>query len=239
MSLLVDKIARSGAVSDLPMPFAAHLNELRRRLINVALILATGAVLIFYFSNRILDYLARPVGTLIFISPLEAFHARLEVALAGGLVLTMPLLLRQAWLFLAPALSVGWRKTVLRMLPLSYLLFAAGASLGFFVVIPATLKFLLAFGTQSVRPMMTLGAYLGFVVKMTLAFGAVFQMPLVFYALNRAGIVERESFASYRKGVYFLCFVAGAFLSPDVFAQFCIAIPSIVLFEITLLAMRR
>ncbi|MDE2313220.1 MAG: twin-arginine translocase subunit TatC [Elusimicrobia bacterium] len=239
MSLLVDKIAGSDSVSDPPMPFSAHLNELRRRLINVVLILAAGAVLVFYFSNRILDYLARPVGHLVFISPLEAFHARLEVALAGGLVLTMPLLLRQAWLFLAPALSVEWRKTVLRMLPLSYFLFAAGASLGFFVVIPATLRFLMAFGTPSVKPMMTLGAYLGFIVKMTLAFGAVFQMPLVFYALNRAGVIERESFASYRKGVYFLCFVAGAFLSPDVFAQFCIAIPSILLFEITLLAMRR
>ncbi|MHB2025822.1 MAG: twin-arginine translocase subunit TatC [Elusimicrobiota bacterium] len=238
MSPILDSVIQSTIIADKAMPFSAHLDELRRRLIKSLVILGAGALVVFHFSGPILDFLAKPAGRLVFISPLEAFHARVEIALAGSLILTMPLLLRQAWLFTAPALSVEWRKIVLRLIPLSYFLFLTGTALGLFVVLPTTVKFLLAFGTGKVRPLMTLGAYLGFAVKMVMAFGTIFQMPLVFYGLNRAGIIKRDGLSSHRKAVYFLCFVAGAFLSPDVFAQLCVAVPSILLFEITLLAMR-
>ncbi len=225
-------------VEDPPIPIWEHLEELRHRLIQSVIILLAGGGLVFAWSQQILARLAEPVGQAVFTQPMEAFDTRLRVAFYIGFLLTLPLLLHQAWLFTARAMSRATRRMVLRLLPLSYVLFLAGAALCFFVVVPPATKFFLAFGTDNVRPFITIGAYLGFVTRMTLSFGIAFQLPLVMFGLNRLGILSRSQLAAWRRPFYFLAFVVGAFMtSPEVFTQLCLAFPLIILFEMSLLMM--
>lgn len=224
---------------DPPEPLIAHLAELRKRLIASLVFLAAGSAVAYRFSEEILACLARPVGQLVFVAPTEAFGARLRISLWGGLVLALPLMLHQTWLFVERAVDSRWRRIVLRLLPLSYLLFLAGAALGLWGVVPLAMRFLLSFGTDSVKPLLTLGAYAEFVTGICLAFGAVFQLPLVLYALNRAGAVSRRTLARWRGPAYLLCAVGGALLTPgpDVSAQVLLMVPAALLFELSLLAM--
>ena len=223
-----------------PMPLVEHLAELQRRLLWSLLILAVGSIVVFHFSGVALAWLARPVGTLVFIAPTEAFYTRCRVAVFGGFALTLPLLLHQVWLFAARAVDQRWRGLLLCLAPLAYLLFLLGASLCLLVVVPAAMRFLLSYGAEGVRPMLTLSAYLDFVTGLALAFGAVFELPLVLYGLNRVGIIERRRVTTYRRQVWFLCFVGAAFLTPgpDMVSQIALAVPAVVLFELSLLAMR-
>lgn len=224
---------------DVPMPLVAHLAELRTRLIWSLAILGAGSVVTFELSGRILSFLSGPVGELVFVAPTEAFYTRLRIAVFGGFVLTLPLLLHQAWLFTARALDKTWRSFLLRLLPVSYGLFLLGASLAVFVVVPAAMRFLLSYGAEGVRPMLTLSSYLEFVTGLALAFGAVFQLPVVLFGLNRAGVVSRKSLIGVRAQAWFLCFVGAAFLTPgpDVVSQLALAAPAVALYELTLLAL--
>src|SRR6185369_11964857 len=103
---------------DPAMPFTEHLVELRSRIIASLLIWGAGSVLAFFFCDRLLDLLARPVGNLVFTAPAEAFHAYVRLSLYGGFLLTLPLLLHQVWLFVARALPAVWRRRLLTLVPL-------------------------------------------------------------------------------------------------------------------------
>lgn len=232
---------RGTMLDDAPMPLTAHLGELRTRLIVSLAILAIATIAVFGRAGAILDWLAEPAGGLVFVAPTEAFYTRLRVSFWAGFVLALPLLLHQIWLFVARALEPAWRDALKRVLPLSYLLFLLGAALALFVVAPAALRFLLSYGSDGVRPMLSLGSYLDFVGGLALAFGGVFQLPLVLYALGAAGIVDRARLAGSRRVAYFLCFLGAAVLTPgpDVVSQLALAVPAAVLFELTLLALPR
>lgn len=228
-------------LADPAVPLSEHLIELRARLIWMLLFLAAGAAFVFRWSDAFIDWLSRPVGHLIFVAPTEAFYTRLRIAVFGGFALTLPLQLHQVYLFVARALDRRWRATLLALVPASYALFVLGAGLCLYVVVPAAMKFLLSYGSDGLRPMLTLAAYLDFVTGLTLAFGAVFQLPLVLIALGRAGLVDRARLAAARRYVYLLCAAGGALLTPgpDPISQVALALPSIVLFELTLLVMGR
>lgn len=232
-------LALEEEVLDPPMPLLDHLAELRRRLIVSLLILGLGAAAVFRFSGDLLSWLARPAGGLVFVAPAEAFYTRLQVALFGGFLLTLPFLLHQAWLFVARALDGRWRRVAMLLAPLSYLLFIAGAALAVFLVVPAALRFLLSYGSEGVRPLLSLSAYLEFVTGLSLAFGIVFQLPLALFALNRAGVVERGRLRGLRGPIYVACFAAAALLTPgpDVVTQLLLGLPAVLLFELSLLAM--
>ena len=124
------------------------------------------------------------------------------------------------------------------MVPLAYGLFLAGVAICLKAVVPAAMKFFLSFGTDGVKPLITLNAYLSFVTTLSLAFGIAFEFPLVLYVLNWMGILERETLIPMCRVVYFASFIFPAFFTPDVFSQICLAVSISVLFEISLLAMR-
>lgn len=228
-------------LDDPPVPFAEHLIELRARLIWMVVFLAAGSALVFQYSDAFIDWLAKPVGHLVFVAPTEAFYTRLRIAVFGGFALTLPLQLHQVYLFVAKALDRQWRSLLVACVPAAYGLFMLGAGLCLYVVVPGAMKFLLSYGSDGLRPMLTLAAYLDFVTGLTLAFGAVFQLPLALLALNKAGVVDRHRLAGLRRHVYLLCVLAGAFLTPgpDPISQLALALPAAVLFEATLLVMRR
>lgn len=223
---------------DPPMPFSQHLVELRERLIWSLIIVACGTALAYNFAQPFLDWLARPVGSLVFIAPEEAFETRLKLSFYGGFLLTLPLLLHQVWLFVARAFSKAWRRRLLTMLPLSYALFMGGVFLCLCMVVPAAVKFFLAFGSEGVKPLITLKEYLRFVTTLSIAFGSVFQFPMVLYTLNWMGLLSKAAVKPHRRLVYFVSFVIPAFFTPDIVSQCSLAGCIMVLFELTLLAMK-
>ncbi len=135
------KKAVEGAIDDPPMPLVEHLEELRKRIINMLVILLVGTAAVWAFSQQLITRLAEPVGQLFFAEPMEAFDMRFKVSFYVGALLTMPLLFYQVWLFVGRAMSRDVRKMVLRLLPASYFLFMSGAALCFFVVVPPATKF--------------------------------------------------------------------------------------------------
>ena len=225
---------------DPPVPLTEHLAELRRRLIVSLISIAAGAVVLFHWSGGLLELVAKPAGRLYFTAPRDAFMIRVMLSLFGGLILALPVVLLQIWGFVARALDQGWRAPLRLMVAASYVLFLGGAGLAYFVVLPAAMRFLRAYGSQSVQPLMAVDSYVGFAAALCVAFGAVFQLPLALIILNKAGIVSREFLKSKRSYAYVLAFLVGAFLTPgpDVFSQVALAIPTLVLFEITLLVLK-
>lgn len=223
------------------MHLVEHLAELRSRLIVALAAVAAGTAVAWSWSAEFLSWLARPAGGLVFLAPTEAFFTRFKVAMLGGFMLALPVVLHQAWGFTARALGARLRGLVNTILPVSYLLFVAGSLLAVVVVVPNAMRFLIAYGSDEVRPLLSVGAYVEFVTTLALAFGVVFQLPLVLVLLDRLGIVTRERLAAKRRVVYFVGVVAAAMLTPgpDIVSQVALAVPIAVLFELSLLAMRR
>ena len=225
---------------DREMRLTEHLEELRSCLIVSLAATAIGTLLVWTWSGEFLSWLARPVGGLIFTAPTEAFLTRLKVAMFGGFLLALPVVLHQAWSFTACAMGEGLRRAVSSVLPLSYLLFLSGVTLCVFVVVPQTVRVLMAFGAEGVKPMLSVGPYVDFVTALSLAFGAVFQIPLALVGLHRAGLVTPEGLSDKRRHVWLVSFIAAAALTPgpDVISQVALATPMVVLFELSLLARR-
>lgn len=222
------------------MPLTEHLAELRRRLIVALVSVGVCSAALFQVSGTLLELVARPAGQLVFTAPTDAFMTRIKLSLFGGLLLALPVVLSQVWGFVARAMEAGWRGPLRLFVAGSYVLFLAGVSLAYFVVLPAAMKFLMACGSESVRPLMAVSSYVGFAAALCVAFGSVFQLPLVLIILNKAGIVSREFLRSKRGYAYVLAFLLAAFLTPgpDVFSQVALALPTLFLFETTLLVLR-
>ncbi|MBI5882952.1 MAG: twin-arginine translocase subunit TatC [Elusimicrobia bacterium] len=226
-------------IEDPPVPLTEHLAELRRRLIVSLVSIAAGTAVLFHWSGGLLELVAKPAGRLYFTGPTDAFMTRVKLSLFGGLILALPVVLFQVWGFVARALDQSWRGPLRLMAAASYFLFLGGVGLAYFVVLPAAMRFLLACGSQSVQPLMAVDSYVGFAAALCIAFGAVFQLPLALIVLNKAGIVSREFLKSKRSYAYVLAFLVAAFLTPgpDVFSQVALAIPTLILYEITLLVL--
>lgn len=227
-------------MGELRMSWVDHLEELRRRLLFYLAVLVLASAGTFQYSEALLKWIARPAAALVFTAPAEAFLTRLKVALWGGFLLSLPVLLYEAWRFAAPALTEREKKAWVWVCPASLGLFALGGGLALFIVVPNAMRFLLAFGTEELTPMLSVGAYLKFVVSLSLAFGVLFQLPLALLFLNTAGLVSPEGLSTYRRHVYLGSFVAAAVLTPgpDVFSQVLLAGSTVLLFELSLAVLR-
>lgn len=220
----------------------ARLVELRARLIRTALFLAVASVAVYVVSTPILnDMVARLPGDgeLVFLSPAEAFLSRIKMAIAGGLVLTIPFILLQVVRFFSPMLSHRDRRAAFSLIPVAVLLFAAGVVFAYTVLLPFALKFLLGFGGPDLVPMLSLASYVRFVMMLVLPLGLVFQLPIVITFFTRLGIIDPRALARRRNYAVLAIFIVSALLTPaDVFSQLLMAGPLLVLFEISLLIAR-
>lgn len=222
------------------MTIIEHLEELRRRLLFAVLAFAAGLVVSFLFVEPILALLIRPIGRVVFLAPTEAFFVRLKVAALAGAFLSLPVVLYQVWRFVGVGLTRGERRYALSLLPFSLLLFVGGAAFAFFAILPVGVKFLLGYQTEQLTPMISIGAYLSFATAFVLAFGVVFQLPLVILFLARLGIVTPASLAAGRKYALLGIVILSAVLTPggDVVSQALMAIPTYVLYEVSILIAR-
>lgn len=217
-----------------------HLEELRGRIIISLAALAVCAAASFANMRGIWAVLAAPVGKLIFLKPAEALVTDIKLSFFSGLLLAMPVILYQAWAFISPALLDIERKYAGFMAFVSYLLFAGGIAFSFFGVMPVGIKFLLNYSGGMIEPTIAVSAYISFVMAFVLAFGLIFQFPLIVLLLAKAGIVTPAWLASKRRHVILVIFIAAAILTPgpDIFSQFLMALPTYVLFEISVVLAR-
>ncbi len=228
------------------IPFTAHLEELRKRLIVCFVAVGIGFVAAYGFKEKLFQVLTAPLirvmksgDTLIFTNLPEAFFAYLKVSFLAGLMLAAPVILYQFWMFVAPGLYKRERRVLLPIVFLSTLFFLGGALFGYFFVFPWGFKFFLAFATEHIRPLPSMREYLSFSAMMLLAFGIVFEMPLVLMAMARLGIVSVDFLKKNRKYAILLFFIVGAILTPpDVVTQIMMAVPLMVLYEFSIIGAR-
>lgn len=226
------------------MPFMEHLGELRTRIMRSLFCLLGGLAVAFPFSERIVDWLARPITKLgyklVFTAPAEAFWVQMKVALIVGLFIASPGILWQVWAFVAPGLHEHEKKYAAPFVIVGSLMFIAGGAFSLFVVTPYAIAFLLSFARDTLTPMITLENHIDFLLKFTLAFGAVFELPLAITVLARIGVVTAKQLARNRKYAILGAFIAGAVLTPtpDAFNQTLMAGPLILLYEIGIICAR-
>lgn len=223
------------------MPVTEHLEELRGRIWIVVLSGLVAWAAAFFFSDDLVKILAWPLrrastlaaGSLYFFSPAEAFLIKLKAAGFASLLLTFPVALDQLRRFVAPALERRHRKWLALLPGLGWLLFLAGSAFAFFGVLPFGLRFLLGQGGETIRPLLSVGKYLGFVLWVCLACGAIFEWPLVVWILARTGVLEPELLARGRRFAFMGILILAAAISPgpDVFTQLLLAFPGWLLYE--------
>lgn len=222
------------------MSIIAHLTELRKRLIRSLIAIGIGSCVAYYFIEDIMHILTGPAGKLYYMQPAEAFFTYIKVAVFVGFLLALPIVLYQIWRFVLPALIGMERYLISVIVPISLILFMAGLAFSFFFVMPAGIKFLMGFSTEELQPMFSLKQYFDFVIAFLLPFGFIFEMPLAIILLAKVGIINSKFLAKQQRLVIFLTFVIGAIISPtpDVFSQSMIAIPMILLYEISYIIVR-
>ncbi len=228
------------------IPFTAHLEELRKRLITCFIAVGIGFALSYGFKEELFQILTQPLitvmqegETLIYTGLPEAFFTFLKVSFLAGLMLASPVIIYQFWMFIAPGLYDREKRLLVPIVLLSSVFFVGGALFGYFIVFPYGFDFFLGFATETIRPMPSMKEYLSFSAKLLLAFGLVFELPLVITFLAKLGIVSVPFLKKNRKYALLLFFVGAAILTPpDVVTQVMMALPLMVLYEISILGAR-
>ena len=217
-------------------PLRDHLQEFRKRLIICLVVVAIAALACYNYVDDIIALLSGPAGKLYFMNPSEVFFTYMEIALYAGILFTLPVLLYEVWAFVAPALWPEERRAVLVILPTAVILFYVGLIFAYYLVVPAAVTFFMGFATQTLQPMFSLESYLSFILALTLPFGFIFELPLIVVFLAKIGLVTGDFLKGKRKILIVIAFIFAAVVSPttDIFTQTMIAVPLIVLYEISL-----
>lgn len=238
-------------IEDSRAPLIEHLVELRRRLLWCVLALAITFGISMLFVDHIFAILVHPLsnafpageGRLVFTKLYEAFFVEVKLSLFSAFFLSFPIIATQIWRFVAPGLYRNERRAFLPFLFATPVLFVAGATLAYFVVMPLAFTWFLGFqgetGGLSLEALPSTDEYLSLVMRFILAFGICFELPVLVLLLHRAGILTLEQLRGFRRYVIVLIFIVAAIATPpDVISQLLLAIPLILLFEISLLLVR-
>lgn len=234
------------------LPFTAHLEELRRRLIICFIAVAVGFLVAYGFAEEIFQILMRPIirvlpfenppqkPSLIFTGIAEGFLTYLKVAFLTGLFLAVPVIFYELWKFVAPGLYRHEKRYVLPFVLLSTVFFVGGALFGYFVVFPIGFQFFIkTFTTEFIKPLPSIKEYLSFSTKLLMAFGIVFELPLLIFFLSRIGVVNAAFLSRQRKYAVLIIFIVAATITPpDIISQLMMAGPLIVLYEIGVIVAR-
>ncbi len=220
--------------ADRPMTIIEHLEELRRRLLITIAALLVATAISWFFADQLLTFFIRPVGRVIFVGVTEAFFVRLKLALLAGVFLSLPVVLYQIWAFVGVGLTPPERRYALWLLPPALVLFVGGAIFALVAIIPIGVRFLLSYQVPGVlEPMISVGAYVSFLTAFMLAFGAVFELPIVLVFLAKLGLVTSAQLAAGRRYAIVAIVALAAVLTPggDVFSQLLMAVPTYLLYE--------
>lgn len=224
-------------------PFTEHLSELRDRLIRSAIAIGIGFCSAYFFKEKLFEILTAPLikaigddknTQMIFTGLPEAFFTYLKVSLITGIVVSTPVLFYEFWMFISPGLYRDEKKYFLPIVLLSIIFFILGSSFGYFIAFPYGFQFFLEFSTDSIHAMLSMKEYLSFSSTLLLAFGFIFELPLVLSFMARMGLVSVAFLQKNRKYAILIIFIVAAILTPgpDVISQLLMAGPLMVLYEI-------
>ena len=223
-------------------PFIQHLKELRDRLVKGAIAVAVVCVVLSVFPGpaQLYDFLAAPLianlpdGTkLIATSVISPFMVPLKILLMTGYLIALPVVLYQAWAFVAPGLYTHEKKLVMPLVISSTLLFFIGVAFCYYFVFGQVFKFIQSFAPKSITAAPDIEAYLSFVLTMFVAFGLSFEVPIVVIVLARMNLVTIQKLKDFRSYFIVLAFIIAAIVTPpDVVSQLALAIPMVLLYEL-------
>jgi len=225
------------------LPFTDHLEELRQRLIKCFISIGIGFCISYGFKEKLFDILIQPLvsvmpegnNKIIFTGLPEAFFTYLKVSLLAGIILSIPVIMYQFWMFIAPGLYKHERRMILPAVFLSSFFFIAGALFGYFLVFPFGFQFFLSFSSEHIQALPSMKEYLAFSSKLLIAFGLVFELPLFIVLLSRMGLVTVPFLQNNRKYAILIFFIFSAIITPpDVVTQIMMALPLMVLYEISI-----
>jgi sec-independent protein translocase protein TatC len=236
-------------LDDTRAPLMDHLVELRRRLIRAFIALFVAFAACFYFAGEIFAFLTQPLiagfgpgqGRLVYTKLYEAFFVEVRVAFIAAFFIAFPVIANQLWAFVAPGLYAKEKRAFLPFLAATPILFLLGASLAYYVVMPVAIRFFLGYQGQipgiEQQALPAMGEYLSFVMHFILAFGIAFLLPVLLMLMERAGLVTRDQLKRGRRYAILVAFVVAAVATPpDVISQFMLAVPLILLYELSLVA---
>jgi sec-independent protein translocase protein TatC len=223
--------------SDREMPFLEHLEELRRVLLASLGGIALCAALVYAFSGIVIDWVVvRHVGAAQFIRPMEAFMARIKVSLLLGLIVSLPFVMFQFWNFVVPGLLQHERRIVMPMVVFSTLLFLAGVAFSYLVLTPMMIQLLTGFSTEHVVANITVDYLLDFIIKLAIACGILFQLPLVVALLTLIDLVTPKFlWSKWRHAIVIILIVAAVATPGDGPSQLILAAPIVVLYFLSIL----
>lgn len=228
-----DQRARKG--TDKRISLFEHLSELRRRFFVCAIAVLVGSVMTYFYVDIILEILRGPIETLVFIAPQEAFLVNLKVAFWSGTFLASPVIFFEVWRFVSVALSEQEKRHLFLYAFLSFCSFLIGVTFAYLVVFPIGLKFLLSFTSSELQPMLSISKFVSFVLMLLVAFGLVFELPLLSFFLSKLGLISPEFLIRKRKHAVIAMFIIAALLTPpDIFTQLLMAGPLLGLYEISI-----
>jgi len=241
-----DSMPEGEEVDKSKAPLLDHLVELRRRLLWCVVTLAVTFGACLYFARPIFGFLVQPLlaagqDRLIYTAVFEAFFVELKVAFFAAIMISFPIIANQLWQFVAPGLYRKEKRAFAPFLILTPFLFLSGAALAFYVAMPVALHFLLGYegniaGVQQ-EALPGVGNYLSFVTRFIFGFGVAFLLPVLLMLLEKAGLVTRLQLKSGRRYAIVVAFVIAAVLTPpDVISQLLLAVPLVILYEISLVA---
>jgi sec-independent protein translocase protein TatC len=246
------------------MSFLGHLGELRKK-VTVSLIATCVTFMVsFNYSEQILESLMFPLRytldfsvtkkyiyfipqdklhntKLVFLAPAEGFWMNMKIAMVAALILALPVIFQQLWSFISPGLHRKEKKYVVPFVITATGLFLVGGAFCFFIVLPFAMGFLLTYKVGDfMMPLLSVGQYVDFCLKFILAFGAVFELPIIILFATRMGLITTQTLAKNRRYAILIAFIVAAILTPtpDVFNQTLMAVPMIILYEVGILASR-
>ena len=224
------------------MTVAGHLRELRRRIVWMAVAFVAASVICFLFIERFVAVVLAlsPDFSFVYLSPSELVTSYMKLALILGLVFSSPVILWQVWAFVQPGLTRAESRSALAAIVGGFVFFLLGAAFCFFVALPVTLRFFYNFnGSRDITASISFNNYMSFVLGMLVAFGLVFEMPVLSYLLARLGFLRPEWLVKGRKFAVLIVFIVAAIITPpDVVSQIMTAVPMLALYEVSILVSR-
>ena len=225
---------------------SSHLLELRSRLIRVIICLGVLFVAGIPFASEIYGFVASPLlsilpegSSMIATQVTSPFMAPIKLVLFAALLITMPYLFYEVWMFMSPGLYKNEKTFVMPLMITTIILFTSGIAFAYFIVCPIIFKFFIASAPNSIQVMTDISQYLNFIIKLVFAFGIAFEIPVATFLLVKSGIVKKDSLIKSRPYLIILFFVIGMLLTPpDIFSQLFLALPMWLLFELGLLVSR-
>lgn len=225
--------------------FKPHIQELRKRLIISFSVLGIVFMICFSFWEHIFILIKEPIeiafsqnvkGELVQLSPAEGVFTAMKVSFLAAIVISLPVIFWQMWLFVAPGLYKHEKMIIIPFVLFATIMFSLGAGFAYFVVFPFIIKYILTFGNAQFSSSISVESYVTFFTRLILGFGLAFELPVVSYFFGKVGLITDATLKSFFKYAVVIIFILAAILTPpDILSQFLMAIPLIALYGLSIL----